>query len=209
MKISSIWILPWAALALTPIAYADPTVAFISPTTERARIVVDGRSRTLEVGETSREGLHVIAIEKDSVIVDFGGQKLRLHRRGTRPEVLPNSIDIERDRSGMFVEQGRIEGLPVTFIVDTGASHVVLSESAARRMRLRYSRKNRVNIQTASGTSYAYQVAFKSVSIGGLYLTNVPALISRGNFPAHALLGMSFLERLSVVQDGNIMAISR
>ena len=109
----------------------------------------------------------------------------------------------------MFYVSGRVNGKPTGFIVDTGASHVVLSGEEARKLGLRYTTHKPVRVHTASGRDLAYEISLDSVSIGGIVLSNVPALITRGRAPGVGLLGMSFLQQLRVTQEGETMQIRR
>jgi aspartyl protease family protein len=87
--------------------------------------------------------------------------------------------------------------VPVDFLVDTGASHVVLSLEDARRLgftpdHLRFTQK----FQSANGTVRAAPVALRELRIGQLRLFDLEASVNGGPLPI-SLLGMSFLQRLS------------
>jgi len=102
---------------------------------------------------------------------------------------------LEDDRQ--FHVQGRIGGQPVHFLVDTGASDVMLTPADARRLgfdpaTLAYTRVYR----TASGTARGAPVTLPEIVIGTIRLTEVSASISENDADS-SLLGMSFLGRLS------------
>lgn len=107
------------------------------------------------------------------------------------------SVKLRRGSDGHFVANTKVNGKTVSFIVDTGASSVVLSQEDAVRIGvdirgLRYS----IPVQTANGTSFAARIRLYSVRIGKIDAKNVEALIARPGLLHQSLLGMSFLSRL-------------
>jgi aspartyl protease family protein len=98
---------------------------------------------------------------------------------------------------GHFWADGAVDGASVHFLVDTGASSVFLTSEDARRLgldptKLTYSQ----TVRTGGGDSLAAPVTLSSVSVDGVRVANVGALVIRRGLPA-SLLGMSYLGRLS------------
>lgn len=97
---------------------------------------------------------------------------------------------------GHFMVEAAVNGTPVTFLVDTGASAIYLTPDDAARLgwtpqQLTYSER----YATASGVVYAAPVTLRSLRIGQLELYDLPASV--GEQPSSvSLLGMSFLKRL-------------
>lgn len=92
--------------------------------------------------------------------------------------------------------QADVDGYPVNFMVDTGASVVVLTFEDAKRMRLKpetleYTWK----ISTAGGETKGASVLLESIRFGAVEIENVEAMILREGLEQN-LLGMSFLEQL-------------
>ena len=86
------------------------------------------------------------------------------------------------------------------FLVDTGASAVALTLDDARKSGVRLnSLKYDVPISTAGGLNYAAAVKLKSVSLGGITLRDVDALVVKEGLDI-SLLGMSYLGRLQRVE---------
>ena len=113
-------------------------------------------------------------------------------------------VMLERDRSGHFLAQGEINGHPVLFLVDTGATDVVISEKAAREMGLEFG--PRTTVMTAAGPARAWRTRLDRVSLGTVALDNVRATITPG-LGNEVLLGMSFLKYFHMRQDGNQMVL--
>jgi len=104
---------------------------------------------------------------------------------------------IDAGPHGHFLVEAVVNGVPVDFLIDTGASHVVLSLEDARRLgftsdHLRFTQK----FQSANGTVRAAPVALRELRIGQLRLFDLEASVNGGPLPI-SLLGMSFLQRLS------------
>jgi aspartyl protease family protein len=87
-------------------------------------------------------------------------------------------VVLQRDRSGHYLAQGEINGLPVHFLVDTGATDVAVSEKLARSMGLEFG--PRVTVMTAAGPAAAWKTRLRSVNLGSLALDNVRATITPG-----------------------------
>jgi aspartyl protease family protein len=108
------------------------------------------------------------------------------------------SVRIRKRADGHFMVLTNANGVPVTMLVDTGASTVVLRPEDGKSLgfdvdRLRYT----VPVHTANGTTYAASVHLKTLSVGGIKLYNVEALVAKRGTLRENLLGMSFLNRLN------------
>jgi len=112
-------------------------------------------------------------------------------------------VVLEQDRNGHYEAEGQINGRPVTFLVDTGATDVALPESAARALGLDFG--PRVTVMTAAGPATAWVTRLDEVTVGGIRRKNVRATITDGEFNG-ILLGMSFLKHYSLQQrDGRLV----
>ncbi|MEE8557357.1 MAG: TIGR02281 family clan AA aspartic protease [Myxococcota bacterium] len=174
----------------------------------KAQLSVDNRKLLLEVGQTSSSGIKVLSVSRSELVVRHEGTSYLFKRGGRKGKPLSNVVKIPRDASRMFVTRGFINGATVEFMVDTGASHVVLSAEQARKLGLRYSRQRTVRVMTASRADTAYEITLPSVGVGGVFRNHVPALVTRGKFPKIALLGMSFLGDVQITQGADHLLIT-
>ncbi len=111
-------------------------------------------------------------------------------------------VELVRNSQGHYVATGAINGHPVVFLVDTGATDVALSERLARRLGLE--KQGGGFSHTANGVVAVWQTTLDRVSLGVIELRNVRASILPDLKPAdQVLLGMSFLKRLEIEQKGN------
>jgi aspartyl protease family protein len=107
------------------------------------------------------------------------------------------SVAFRARADGHFVIEAEVNGTRVRFLVDTGASDVVLSPADAQRLgfdlaKLDYSRR----YNTANGVVLGAPVRLKRVAVGPIALQDVRASVNAATM-SHSLLGMSFLGRLS------------
>jgi aspartyl protease family protein len=104
------------------------------------------------------------------------------------------------------VTNGFINGEPVTFMLDTGATDVVIPESIAKSLglnRLAYSEAS-----TANGTIPVYKTRIDQLSIGNIKLYDVPASINPSMTGEQAiLLGMSALKQLELIQKNRSLTL--
>jgi aspartyl protease family protein len=106
-------------------------------------------------------------------------------------------VEVVRDMGGDFAVTAHINGARVPMVLDTGASSVVLTQSAAKAAGLPlevldYS----VNVETANGSTRAAPVTLDRLAVGTLIERSVPALVAKQGQLKSSLLGMSFLNRL-------------
>src|SRR5437016_3160470 len=94
------------------------------------------------------------------------------------PSTSGRSLTLESDRQGHFQVEARVEGRFVDFIVDTGASLVVLRESSAAMVGIRPMPHdyNAVAV-TANGKIRAARATIDRVEIGGITVYDVPAMV--------------------------------
>lgn len=116
------------------------------------------------------------------------------------PEVI-----LQRNRQGHYVTNGFINGEPVVFLLDTGATVVSVPQRIAQRLALRSGAASYAN--TANGTITTYSTRLDSVSIGEIRLDNVAAHINPHMSANEVLLGMSFLKKLELLQKGNTLTL--
>jgi len=107
------------------------------------------------------------------------------------------SLSIPRGERGHFRAEGLVNGESIDFMIDTGASVVVLNESSAARFGLRLSPDEyNAKAATANGTILAARTRLATVEVGGLIVHDVDAMVLPDEALSENLLGLSFLNRL-------------
>jgi aspartyl protease family protein len=114
-------------------------------------------------------------------------------------------VTLKRNRYGHYVASGAINGQPVTFLLDTGATGIAIPEDVARRLGLRRGQAYRT--QTANGIATGYATRLDRVSVGGIELADVSAGIAPGLGTEQVLLGMTFLKHIEFTQRGNTLTL--
>ena len=114
-------------------------------------------------------------------------------------------VVLKMNRSGHYVASGKINQVPVEFLLDTGATDVAISEQLARKLNLEIT--GRTMSQTANGVVPSYRTMLDSVTIGNITLNNIRASIFSGLPGGEVLLGMSFLKQLEMVQKGKTLTL--
>ncbi len=202
------------SLAVCGAAYAGVKVRVSGLFKNKAILVIDGKQRLIRAGETSPEGVKLIESNSRRAIIEIDGVQsthtLGSHIAGgyTQPE--SRAVQIYPVRGNMYAIVGSINGFPVNFIVDTGATFVSMNERHARRLGIDFAVDGRPAMaQTASGVVKVYLVTLKRVKVGEIELTNVEGSVHQGNFPTEVLLGMSFLGRLDIKREDGVLELRK
>ncbi len=104
---------------------------------------------------------------------------------------------IPRQRDGHFHVEGEVNRQPVTFLVDTGASHVSVSQALAQQSGLPSGQD--ITLHTANGQRPGQLVRSVPVRAGHLVLNDASVSVGlNGLRPEQALLGQNFLKHFDV-----------
>lgn len=131
--------------------------------------------------------------------------------RDGKPQVrsfVANDVELRRSFDGHFYSDVAVNGAKVRFVVDSGATVVILTREDARKVgldpdSLSYSGRAR----TANGEVKMAPVTLDEMTLEGVTMRNVRAAVNGGKLDT-SLLGMSFLRRLeSIEMSGNKMVL--
>ena len=180
----------------------------------KAVLIIDGRQQLLKPGQTSPEGIKLISANSEEAVLLIDGEQVaaRMDNRVTALKRSPtvNEVQVWRDSTGMYTTVGSVNGLPVSFLVDTGATAVAMNAQQARRLGIDFRVVGQPSaVTTASGVVKAWTVMLDTVKVGDLLLRNVQAVVLEGAQPETALLGMSYLGRLEIDNDGRLMTLRK
>lgn len=114
-------------------------------------------------------------------------------------------VHLEGNIQGHFVADGLINGQPVTFLLDTGATDVAIPAELAEELDL--ARGAPVRLQTANGQTTGYRTVLDSLALGDIVLQDVRALIAPGFGGEQVLLGMSALKQLEFTQRAGTLVL--
>lgn len=183
----------------------------------KAVLVIDGaRPRTLSVGQVANS-VRLINADTTSATIEVAGRRQTLGMSqsvslsGARAgETGDNQVTLHAGQGGHFFATATINGSgSLQLLVDTGATMVTINDVEATRLGIRYLHGARVRTATANGIATAWQIKLDSIQIGNIVLTNVDALVMESTSLAGGLLGMSFLDRMTMKRDGMAMTLTR
>jgi aspartyl protease family protein len=114
-------------------------------------------------------------------------------------------VKLVGNNQGHFVASGQINGQPVDFMLDTGATDVSIPQALAERLKLE--KGFGVTLSTANGLSQGYRTRIDRLQLGDIVLRDVRALVAPGLDGNQVLLGMSALNKLEFTQRGGTMLL--
>ena len=200
-----------ACLACATAAAAEVALIGVVGDTAAVLAVDGGEPKAVRIGQRWN-GIAVLSVEKDRATVEIDGRKRTLllgpHYRGVPVPPQQQQVTLAADSRGHFVADGTVNGNPVRFLVDTGATSVVLPGRDAERLGLDYRKGERGLNQTANGVVATYRVSLDSVRVGDIEVRAVEAVVIEQGLNI-ALLGMSFLNRVEMKREGQSMVLIR
>jgi len=129
------WIAILGVAVSTTVVAADVKLVGLFP--NRAVVQIDGGPlRTLSVGQETPEGVVLISVEADGATFEIDGRRIALglsHAR-MKPGEGAASAKVTADEYGHFTTMGQVNGIPVRFAVDTGATFIAFHANEARRL---------------------------------------------------------------------------
>ena len=158
-------------------------IRLISTGADSAVVEIDGKRKTLQMGQRITSG-------------SAGGGSQR--------------TTIIADAKGHFFTTATVNGVSVPFMVDTGATMVTISSAHAKSAGIAYTAGERGMMQTANGVTAAYKVKLDTVRLGDITLNNVDgAVLENNQLGRFGLLGLSFLNRTEMQRNGDTMTLTR
>lgn len=127
-----------------------------------------------------------------------------------RPEATINTdgvreVALQRNRLGHYVSNGQINGVPVLFLLDTGATDVAIPYEVAREINLNLGFEGRA--RTAAGITSVYDTHIDELKLGNIVLQDIDASIVPDMGGETILLGMSALREIEFTQSGDTLTL--
>jgi aspartyl protease family protein len=192
---------------------AAQSVALTGTMGERALLVIDGAEPQVFVPGQTRQGVTLVSAEGEAAIVEIQGQRQNL-RVGENPVSLERHgggaqrIVLHVGSGGHFFGTAQINGKTLPFMVDTGATSVVISVAQADQIGLSYRSGARAGVATANGNVAAWHLPLDLVRIGEVETYHVQADIVP-NGTRFMLLGNSFLARFRMTQENDQLILEK
>ncbi len=182
------------------------TVMVMSLETDRAQVLVNGAAvRTLRTGQTSPEGVRLVAADRTKAVLEVEGKTLTL---GIGQSTVA-TVELKADARGHFVTTAYINGVPTRALIDTGATSVAISTDEAQRMGISYASAPPVRLSTAGGPRTGYRVVLPTVSVGSITLQNVEGTVVERGELSITLIGMTYLNGVDLRRAGDTLTLTR
>jgi aspartyl protease family protein len=173
-----------------------------------------GAPRTLSLGQTTPEGVKLLAVDARGATLEIDGrsQVLEMGQHFETPSQgggERTSVTLAPDSRGHFVADAQVNGGHLRLLVDTGATMVRISTADAQRLGIDYLKGEPGYSIVADGRRVPnWRLKLDTVSIGGLTLYNVDATVGEGGM-GMGLLGMSFLGRTEIHREGQNLTLTK
>ncbi len=112
---------------------------------------------------------------------------------------------LKRNNNHQYVANGQINQVPVLFLLDTGATEIVIPENIAKKLHL--SKGPRTTAITAGGSVEVYSTRIEECVIGHIVLHNLFAIINPRMEGEEVLLGMSALKKINFLQEDDTLIL--
>jgi aspartyl protease family protein len=189
------------------------SVAFSGMLGDKALLVIDGQARGVAVGATV-QGVKLVRLDGAQAQVESDGKVLVL-RLGGGAKVAGGDaagagthIVIPVGLGGHYGGLASINGHPVKYTVDTGATLVAMGANVASTLGLDYVRSDAGAAMTANGAVATRTLTLARVTIGDVTIYNVECMVVPQAMPV-VLLGNSFLSHFQMHSDGNAMVLDK
>jgi aspartyl protease family protein len=192
-------------------AAADVQVVAITPGTSADLVIGGAAPVTVQIGETV-EGVTLVSTDRRGAVVQIRGVRKTLplsSYRGSVGDAAATTVTLTLDRSGHFLTRALVNGTAIDFVVDTGATNIVIPRADAKRMGIDYRRGKPTVGYTANGPVNGWRVSLASVRIGSATEYDVEAVVQDNDALDIGLLGMSYLNRFEMERRGPTLVLRR
>jgi aspartyl protease family protein len=204
-----------ANLLISHLVMAETQVNVVGLFSGKAVLVINsGKPKTLSVGQSSTEGVKLLAADSSKAVLEIEGKRKELGM-GAAVSVAgsassaPGSVVLYADSAGHYFTEGQINGATLKFLMDTGATAISMNSGDAKYAGIDYKNGNRLQMQTASGVVDAYHVVINTLKLGTVVMHQVDAVVLEGGSPSVVLLGMTALNRLEMKHEGIALTLTK
>lgn len=206
------WIIAGCVVVFSLQAFAvEVRVLMLSE--QKALLSIDGKQRMVQEGSKTPEGITLVSADQQRAVVEWQGERqtLQLNRQiASRFNGAEKAqVSIASSKNGHHLATGRINGFPVDFMVDTGATLVSMNYLTAERLGIDYRAGLPVKIHTANGVADAFRVVLNRVAVGTIELNQIDGVVSTTSSPEVILLGNSYLGKVDLRVEGGVMFLQQ
>ncbi len=214
-KVALLCIFACFNLTYFDLVFADTQVNVVGLFIGKAVVVINnGKPQMLSVGQTVGV-VKLIASDSETATFQIEGKRKTLGMgqavsvSGSTNTADHQSVTLYANSGGHHVGEAIINGVPLKYIVDTGATTVAMNSGDAKYANIDYTKGSIGRVSTANGDVNVYSVKLNSLKLGAITLNNVDAVVIEGGSPPLVLLGNSALTRLDMKQDGIALTLTK
>lgn len=202
-----------SCIVVSSSGFASPQVRVEGLFKGAAVLNINGQQVMLKNGKSHESGVKLVTATSRSALLEIDGKQhnLTLHMAigGTYQKADVTQVVIKK-KNNQYKVNGSINGLPITFLVDTGATSVAMNEMEARRLGILYKMQGTESrVSTASGIARSWSVKLDTVKVGEIAVSNVGAVVIEGTHPTEVLLGMTYLEYVKIQEHNSILMLEK
>ena len=210
------WRAVFAAALLCALATAAraESVSFSGMLGDKALLIINGQAHGVAVGATV-DGVKLVRIDGTVAQIESGGKTQTLRLGGTAVVAGDTGgggggsrIVLPVGSGGHYTGMGSINGHPVQFLVDTGATAVSMGIDVAVQLGLDASNSTSAVTMTANGAVSVRRLTLARVTVGDVTVYNVEAVVVPQAMPV-VLLGNSFLSHFQMQSDGSTLVLNK
>ena len=138
--------------------------------------------------------------------VFFNGNLDQRNNPNRQLQVAPGAeLILKRSRNGHYIFPGTINGQPVTFLLDTGATFVSIPAHLNQQLGLQAGARQQVI--TANGTAETRATRLNELAFGPFRIRDLSASLNPGMRDDYILLGMNVLRHIEFTQRGDTLIL--
>ena len=198
-------------LVFSGAAAVNANIQAVGLMSNMAILEVEGQRIVLRKGEL-KQGVKLIESNSKAALIEYNGKQVRLtlglsvassYAKPTNEEVR-----LYRETNGHYFAKIKINGKSIDALVDTGATTVAISSDVATKLGINYASGRRGKSSTAGGIVTSYSLRANHVQVGGIKKYGVMLSVIEGSFPEYPLLGMSFLNQISMSEENGVLTLT-
>ena len=202
-----------AVLCALAAASQAQSVAFSGMLGDKALLIIDGQAKGVAVGSTV-QGVKLVRIDGTQAQIEAHGKTQVLRLGGTAVVAGDTGggsggrIVLPVGSGGHYTGMASINGHPVQFVVDTGATMVSMGADVASQLGLDFSNSATGSAMTANGAVAVSHVTLPRVTVGDVTIYNVEAMVVPQAMPI-VLLGNSFLSHFQMHSESSTLVLEK
>jgi aspartyl protease family protein len=189
------------------------TVAFSGMLGDKALLIIDGQARGVAIGSTV-QGVKLVRLDGAQAQIEAGGKAQTLRMGGTAVVAGDSGggsgsrIVLPVGSGGHYTGLAAINGHPIHFVVDTGATLIAMGADTATQIGLDPANSTQSAAMTANGAVATRRITLHKVTIGDVTVYDVDAMVMPQSMPV-VLLGNSFLSHFQMRSDSSTLVLEK